>query len=75
MTALAIELVGILATGLAIWGVLLNNRRWRSCFKVWLVSNSLSLGVHVAVGVWSLALRDAVFLVLAVEGLRKWSKP
>jgi len=42
------------------------------CFKIWLVSNSLSLALHIAMGVWSLAIRDLIFLLLAIEGIFKW---
>lgn len=69
-----IEAIGAAATAIAICGVVLNNRRRRSCFVLWLVSNSLTLAIHVAVGVWSLVARDAVFLLLAVEGLYRWRK-
>lgn len=70
----AIELIGLCATVIAVVGVILNNHRLRLCFSFWLVSNSLTLFVHLAVGVWSLAARDAVFLLLAVDGLRRWHK-
>ena len=69
-----IEAIGILATIVAVSGVILNNRHRRECFYVWIVSNSLTLGIHVAVGVWSLAVRDVIFLALAVEGLWLWRR-
>ncbi len=75
-----IELIGVVASVLAVVGVVLNNRRMICCFYLWMVSNSLSLGLHVyaAVGcgaeVWSLVARDAVFLVLAFHGLKSWGK-
>jgi len=71
-----IELIGTISTILAITGVILNNRRLRVCFLIWLVSNSLTLVIHAQTGVWSLVARDAIFLVLAVEGWFKWrAKP
>jgi nicotinamide riboside transporter PnuC len=69
-----IELIGTIATALAIAGVILNNRRLRWCFLLWMVSNSLTLGIHAQTGVWSLVVRDAVFLVLAIEGWIKWGR-
>jgi nicotinamide riboside transporter PnuC len=69
-----IETIGTISTVLAIAGVILNNRRLRPCFLVWMVSNALTLGIHAQTDVWSLVVRDAVFLVLAVEGWIKWSK-
>jgi nicotinamide riboside transporter PnuC len=69
-----IETVGLLATAIAILGVVANNRRKRICFGLWLVSNGLSLAIHVQAGIWSFALRDLIFLGLAVEGLILWRK-
>ena len=69
-----IELIGTVATILAITGVVLNNRRIRWCFVIWICSNTLTLIIHAQTGVWSLVVRDAVFLVLAVEGWIRWGK-
>ena len=69
-----LETIGTIATVLAITGVLANNRRLRWCFIVWMVSNSLTAGIHAYAGIWSLFVRDVVFLILAVEGWKKWGK-
>ena len=69
-----IETLGIITTVLAIAGVVLNNRMDRKCFWFWIVSNAISCGLHVYIGLWSLAVRDAAFLVLAFDGLRRWRK-
>ena len=69
-----IELISVIVTIFAVAGVILNNRRRRACFVVWFVSNGMSLGVHVASGLYALSVRDAIFLVLAVEGWRLWGK-
>jgi nicotinamide riboside transporter PnuC len=68
-----VEVIGMAATGLAIAGCLMNNRRLRWCFAVWLISNALSLAVHVDAAIWSLAVRDAAFCLLALEGWFKWN--
>ena len=68
------EIIGTISGALAITGVLLNNRKLRGCFLVWIFSNSVSLGLHVDAGLYSLAVRDAVFLILAFEGWIKWGK-
>ena len=68
------ELIGSIATVLAIIGVVGNNRRLRWCFLLWMVSNSLTLVIHAQTGVWSLVVRDVVFLILAVEGWVRWGK-
>jgi len=67
-----IEIIGTIATVLAVGGVLANNRRLRWCVIAWMVSNSLTLGIHAYMAIWSLAVRDAIFLILAVEGWIKW---
>jgi len=69
-----IGVIGTIGTVIAIVGVWLNNRRIRICFACWGISNILTLAIHVHAGIWSLALRDAIFLVLAIEGWIKWGK-
>ena len=69
-----IEVIGFISGSLAVWGVLLNNRRRRICFLLWAVSNVMSLGIHVFCGPWSLALRDFIFLCLALEGWLLWGR-
>jgi len=75
------EIIGLIATIAACTGVWLNNRKRRACFYLFLVSNSLSLAIHVHAGllqgadVKAMILRDAVFVGLAVEGLWLWRKP
>ena len=68
------EIVGTVVLILGASGVLLNNRRLRMCFILWMVSNALSAGIHAYVELWSLMARDVVFLVLAIEGWVKWSR-
>ena len=69
-----IEVVGILATVIAVVGVMLNNRKSSWCFSLWMISNAITLSIHVSAGIWSLAARDLVFLILAVDGLKRWTK-
>jgi nicotinamide riboside transporter PnuC len=69
-----LEFVGLIATALAVWGVVLNNRRRRTCFLIWMVSNTMTLIIHAYAGIWSLALRDLIFLGLAVEGYYLWKE-
>jgi len=69
-----IELFGIIATTLAVTGVILNNHRLRLCFVVWLISNAISAVIHAHAGLWSLMSRDVIFMLLAVHGWRLWSR-
>lgn len=68
------EYLGIIATALAVTGVLLNNRMNRWGFALWVVSNLLCLRLHAVAGLISLAARDIIFTVLAVEGFFRWSR-
>jgi nicotinamide riboside transporter PnuC len=68
------EIIGAVAGVLAVAGVVLNNRRLIWCFPVWFVSNGICCGLHAHAGLWSLAARDAVFLVLSGEGWFRWGR-
>lgn len=70
--SIMIELLGIISGVLGVVGVLLNNRKLRVCFLVWLVSNGISCGLHMHAGLWSLAARDALFFLLSLDGWRRW---
>ena len=68
------EIIGVTVLVLAVVGVVLNNRRLRVCFAFWMVSNILSAALHIEAAIWSLALRDLIFLIFAVEGWILWKK-
>lgn len=73
-----VETIGIIASVLAVIGVVLNNGQRIGCFYLWWVSNLIFMGIHlhaaavVGADTWSLAGRDFVFFVLAVWGWRCW---
>ena len=69
-----IELISIVCGTLAVAGVVANNRKVIWCFPIWMISNSMSAGLHVHAELYSLAARDVVFLVLAVEGWIIWKR-
>lgn len=68
------EIVGIIATILAVGGVVLNNRKMAACFYLWIISNILSAYIHWSSNTNSLMVRDLIFLVLAIEGISRWSQ-
>ena len=68
------EVTGSVSAALAIAGVVLNNRKLVGCFYLWMASNMTSMCLHVHASIWSLAARDCVFFILAIEGLIRWSK-
>lgn len=67
-----IELIGTVSMVLGIVGVIFNNRKMMICFYFWLVSNGLSAYIHLSGEVYSLFVRDLIYLILAIEGLLKW---
>ena len=74
-----IEIAGIISGYLAVAGVMANNRKLRWCFLVWMISNAISFvihcqAVHYQEAMWTLALRDLVFFVLAIDGWFRWGK-
>lgn len=69
-----VELLGTISTIIAITGVVLNNRKMIACFYFWLLSNGITLIIHLHAEIYSLAVRDFVFFILAIEGISKWRK-
>jgi nicotinamide riboside transporter PnuC len=69
-----VEILGTVATILAVTGVLYNNARRRAGFIVWMFSNSLTAGLHFYTGFYSMMVRDLVFLALAAAGYVMWGK-
>jgi len=74
MNDVTVEMLGMTATALAVAGVLLNNRRIIACFGLWMISNVICLVLHSSAGMVSLAIRDAIFFVLAIEGFMRWGQ-
>jgi nicotinamide riboside transporter PnuC len=69
-----IEIIGLVITVIAVAGVVLNNKRRIECFYLWLFTNAVSGGIHLYVGVYSLALRDLIFFALAFHGILCWRR-
>ena len=67
-----IEVIGIISMCLSVTGVVLNNRKLKICFIFWVISNTFSGYIHYNSEVYSLLLRDFVFILLAIEGWFKW---
>ena len=73
----ALEVFGVIAAGLAVTGVWLNNRRRIGCFALWMASNAISATLHGVAAYngicpWSLMARDVLFFALAIDGWRRW---
>ena len=61
------------ATVLAVTGVLFNNAMIIWCFPLWIVSNLLCLKYHCQTKLYGLAVRDVIFIGLAIAGWIQWS--
>jgi len=66
------EFLGFISMFLAVLGVLKNNRRLVSCFYIWIASNGISAWMHYHAGIYSLMIRDLVFILLSIEGIMLW---
>ena len=56
----------------AVLGVILSNRKHRSCYLCWIISNCAWGLINWYHGLTVEALQNAIFLYLAIEGLVKW---
>jgi nicotinamide riboside transporter PnuC len=63
----------IVAAALA--GTVLNVRRSRWCWPVWIGSNAASAAYLAASGLWSQGALQATFLALSVWGWISWRQP
>jgi len=69
-----VEILGTIATMLAVLGVVFNNHKLIACFYLWLLSNAITAGIHLDAGIYSLLIRDLIFFGLAIEGIYRWRK-
>jgi nicotinamide riboside transporter PnuC len=66
------QILGAIATILAVTGVVLNNRKLIACFYLWLVSNAISGYLHYDASLHALLVRDILFSLLAIDGIYNW---
>ena len=59
---------------LALVGVVLNIYKIRYCFWVWMVTNCYFCALDFAAGLYAQSALFAVYAVLAIWGLVKWTK-
>lgn len=69
-----IEIISYIITAASIIGTIANAYQKRWCFIVWLFTNSFWLVYDIIIGAYSQAILYAVYVVLAVIGLKKWTK-
>ncbi len=61
-------------TAASIAGVVLNNYRRRECFMIWIVTNTVWMVYDFMIGAMAQAAMFALYIVLSVWGLIKWSR-
>ncbi|MDH5525448.1 MAG: nicotinamide mononucleotide transporter family protein [Desulfobulbaceae bacterium] len=67
-----ITTVSWILTGLGVAGALLNVRRLRACFVVWIVTNIGWMILHAVRGNWADVVMFAVYFAAAVWGFYSW---
>ena len=68
------QLISWITTVICLTGTVLNVRKIRSCFLLWLIGNILWLCVDIYNGLWSRAVLDIVQGILALWGIIEWKK-
>lgn len=67
-----IELLTWVVTVASLVGTVLNIKKRRECFAVWLVTNAAWTAYDGYIGAYAQAVLFAVYTVLAVWGLLEW---
>ena len=63
-----------IATIIALTGTVLNCKKIRYCFYLWIITNTMWLVWDLYTGLYSRAILDLFQLALAVYGLLEWKK-
>lgn len=61
-------------TAASIYGTVLNIRKCRRCFAIWLVTNVLWAAYDLSVGAYAQGALQSVYAGLAVWGLMEWRR-
>lgn len=67
-----LDALQILSVVFGLTGNVLINRRNTKGFKFWIVSNCIAIIVMAMANLWWMMIMFIAYLVLAVDGLRKW---
>ncbi len=65
----SLQLLGLVSSYI---GAELNARRQVQGFYVWLLANVALFVVHVASGLWALAVLDLAYFRINIRGIRHW---
>jgi nicotinamide riboside transporter PnuC len=67
-----LDILQILSVVFGLTGNVLINRRNTNGFRFWIVSNCIAIIVMAIANLWWMMIMFFLYLVLAVDGLRKW---
>lgn len=68
------EILGWLVMMLSLFGTVLNIKRRRECFFIWVFSNAFWMIVDFTHGIYSQSALHCVYFFLAIWGVLEWSK-
>ena len=67
-------IISWITTALCLTGTVLNVKKIKLCFWLWLIGNILWLIIDISNGLWSRAILDTVQGFLALWGIIEWRK-
>ena len=67
-------LISWITTAICLTGTVLNVKKIKLCFWLWLIGNILWLIIDINNGLWSRAILDIVQGALALWGIIEWRK-
>lgn len=68
------EIINWITTAICLMGTVLNVKKIKLCFWLWLAGNILWLIIDIKNGLWSRAILDIVQGILALWGIIEWKK-
>ena len=70
-----LSIIGWITAIVCLTGTILNVKKIKFCFWLWLIGNVLWLCIDIYNGLWSRAFLDVVQGALALWGLIEWKSP
>lgn len=68
------QIISWITTVLCLTGTILNVKKLKCCFWIWIIGNILWLCIDIYNGLWSRAVLDIVQGALALWGIIEWKK-
>lgn len=67
-------IVSYIVSAFSLLGTVMNIKKLRACFIVWLFTNGFWLVYSILTEQYSRAILDFIYLLLAIYGIYEWSK-